>query len=122
MDGKHIFVKGYWWWFNPICTAGMGVNSWGESPLCVNPVNVVRRGHPVEGGKEVGVYRIFVEDNGIGFDEKYLDKVFTAFQRLHGRRQYEEVGMGLTICKKSSNATGVRSRPKSSWAKGPHSW
>lgn len=45
-------------------------------------------------------YRIMVEDNGIGFDEKYLDRIFGPFQRLHGRDAYEGNGMGLAICRK----------------------
>ncbi len=45
-------------------------------------------------------YQICVEDKGIGFEEKYLDRIFAPFQRVHGRGVYEGVGMGLAICKR----------------------
>ena len=47
-----------------------------------------------------GFCQIRVEDNGIGFDEKYLDRIFNPFQRLHGRGQYEGSGIGLAICRR----------------------
>ncbi len=45
-------------------------------------------------------YIIYVEDNGIGFDEAFLDKIFIPFQRLYGRSKYEGSGIGLAICRK----------------------
>jgi two-component system, LuxR family, sensor kinase FixL len=44
--------------------------------------------------------QIAVKDNGIGFDEIHLDRIFQPFQRLHGRMEYEGSGMGLSICRK----------------------
>ncbi len=55
---------------------------------------------------EDGSVRLTVEDDGIGFDEKYLDRIFTVFQRLHGRTEYEGTGIGLAICRKIAQRHG----------------
>ena len=44
--------------------------------------------------------RITVADNGIGIDEKYHDRIFGAFQRLHGRSEYEGTGIGLAVVRR----------------------
>jgi PAS domain S-box-containing protein len=56
---------------------------------------------------------ITVEDNGMGFEEKHVERVFKPFQRLHGRSESEGTGMGLAICRKIVDRHGgtITTRP-----------
>jgi|GEM_PF-2294695 len=85
------------------------------------PPEVSLRGHIVQGrearedaarnsepAESLGraLCRIFVQDNGTGFDEKHLDRIFQPFQRLHGMEKHEGTGIGLTICLKIAERHG----------------
>ena len=52
------------------------------------------------GAPEKQLCRLTVSDNCIGFEEKYVDRIFNVFQRLHTRNEYEGTGMGLAIVRK----------------------
>ena len=54
----------------------------------------------VSGKAEGEFLTLYVQDNGIGFEDHYLERIFQPFERLHGRSEYEGSGMGLAICRK----------------------
>jgi PAS domain S-box-containing protein len=86
-----------------------------EAPLVRIRAELTAGTESARGGVGTAQWSIFVEDNGIGFDEKYLDRIFALFQRLHGRSEYEGTGMGLAICRRIVERHGgsiaARSKP-----------
>jgi PAS domain S-box-containing protein len=75
--------------------------------LLGNALKFAKEGQPpaiaVEAAETAGpkpMCELRFRDDGIGFDEKYLDRIFQVFQRLHGRGEYEGTGVGLAICHK----------------------
>jgi PAS domain S-box-containing protein len=64
------------------------------------PVRIEVEGRVLNPSTSQSAVELTISDNGIGFDQRFADRIFGAFQRLHGRNEYEGTGMGLAICRR----------------------
>jgi light-regulated signal transduction histidine kinase (bacteriophytochrome) len=88
--------------FQNIISNSLKFHKEGEAPV----VEVSGRRVGSNGGGGAERYEIRFRDNGIGFDQKYTEKIFGVFQRLHGRGKYEGTGIGMALCRKIAEHHG----------------
>jgi PAS domain S-box-containing protein len=87
--------------------------------LLDNAVKFRRPGHPprvhVSAEREGDAWMFRVQDDGLGIEPQYFERIFVIFQRLHGRDEYPGTGIGLAVCRKvvvrHGGRMGVASEP-----------
>jgi PAS domain S-box-containing protein len=93
-------------WGSPIRFARVLHNLIGNA-LIYTQVGVAPRIH-VSAERSGDFWRFAVSDNGIGIAPRHMDRIFEPFKRLHGKENYPDVGLGLTICRKIVEGFGGR--------------
>lgn len=72
--------------------------------LLTNAIKFRRRGQEltvsVTSSRKGDSWKFQVTDNGIGIEQRHQERIFTIFQRLHSRKDYEGIGIGLAYCKR----------------------
>jgi len=104
--------------FQNLIGNGLKFHRTGEPPVVHVRAEMIPSQNYFQEGDRSPSYGIYVEDNGIGFDEEHLSRIFLPFERLHGREEYEGTGMGLAICQKIVERHGGTITAKSVVGKG----
>lgn len=98
-----IYSQMYQLFFNLIGNA-LKFSKEGETPIInISVDNIFKERPDMQVPKSIlkePFIKIQITDNGIGLDNKYSERIFEIFQRLHGRSEYQGTGIGLAICKR----------------------
>ena len=87
--------------FQNIISNALKFSKPGEPPLIeIFSTSISQKSFDAEQNEDGLFYLISIKDNGIGFDEKYVNNIFDLFERLHSKDTYEGTGIGLAIAKK----------------------
>jgi signal transduction histidine kinase len=94
--------------------------------LLANAVKFTRPDTPprvrVRSARDEGRVRLWVEDNGIGIEPQHRERIFRAFERLHGAQQYPGTGIGLAIVQKGATRLGGQAGVESEPGAGSRFW
>jgi light-regulated signal transduction histidine kinase (bacteriophytochrome) len=87
--------------FQNLITNSFKFNKPGYDPSVeIYSERIIEGGIDSDKGIARAMHRIYIKDNGIGFDPKYAEEIFVVFKRLHSYHEFEGSGIGLSICKK----------------------